>query len=172
MFSKFQVAVFLMVFVALFVGCNSEQKVETETAKAVPTKHYEFYGDSIATDGALSTTELFTNTATLPDKDSLQTKITGEIIESCGNKGCWVSIKAPNNESLTLRFKDYGFFVPTSGLEGKTLIADGVSRWEVTSVEDLKAEAKEEGKSAKEIAEITEPKKYLTFTASGVAITD
>ena len=157
----------------LLVSCGQENKSESSTAKVTtPSKHYEFYGDSINTEGALSTSELFSKTANQTEKDSLVTKVTGEIVESCSNKGCWVSIKAPNKEVLTLRFKDYGFFVPTSGLEGKTLIADGVTRWEVTSVEELRADAKEEGKSAKEIASIKEPQKYLSFTASGVAITD
>ncbi|MCE2790741.1 MAG: DUF4920 domain-containing protein [Saprospiraceae bacterium] len=41
---------------------------------------------------------------------------------------------------------------------------------ETTSVEDLKHFAEDEGKSAEEIAAITEPKTELKFMASGVMI--
>lgn len=142
----------------------------TATAAAAPAATYEYYGDSIATAEAITVADLVSQTASQKDEDTLATRITGEIIESCGTKGCWVSVKAPNDEALTIRFKNYGFFVPTSGLEKKTLVAQGKSHWVVNSVEDLKAAAKEDGKSAKEIAAITKPERYLEFEASGVAI--
>jgi hypothetical protein len=152
-----------------------ETKLDSATSAAATMPEpiavkYEYYGDSIATNDAISTADLLSKTEGQKDEDTLQTRITGEIIESCANKGCWVSIKAPNNEQLTMRFKGYKFFVPTSGLEGKTLVADGISHWVVNSVADLKKEAKEEGKSKAEIAAITKPERYLEFTASGVAI--
>lgn len=149
---------------------NSGAADSTAKLDSATSATYEYYGDSIATADAISIADLYANTANQKDSDTLKTRITGEIVESCPNKGCWVSVKAPNDEVLVLRFKGYKFFVPTEGLGGKTLVAEGVSHWETTSVEDLKKEAKEAGKSAKEIAAITKPERYLEFLASGVAI--
>ena len=45
-------------------------------------------------------------------------QIKGEIISSCSKKGCWINIDVGDNE-LFVKFKDYGFFVPTANLDGK-----------------------------------------------------
>ena len=43
-------------------------------------------------------------------------KIKGKILSSCPMKGCWMKVNV-DNDTLLVRFKDYGFFVPKSGLE-------------------------------------------------------
>ena len=53
------------------------------------------------------------------EEGKISTKIEGTILETCAKKGCWIRLKA-DNDTLFVRFKDYGFFVPTSGVEGKT----------------------------------------------------
>lgn len=159
-----------------FASCNKAQD-ETATAEATATPaatgaKFEYYGDSIATTDAMTVAQLMEKAQPLADEDSVMARIEGEILESCANKGCWVSIKAPNDEALTIRFKNYGFFVPTEGLEKKTLVAEGRTKWVVSTVEELREEAKEEGKTAQEIAAITKPERTLQFIASGVAIRD
>jgi len=55
-------------------------------------------------------------------------------------------------------------------LAGQQVVMLGKAYRETTSVEDLKHFAEDEGKSAEEIAAITEPKTELKFMASGVMI--
>ena len=52
------------------------------------------------------------------EEGKISTKIEGTILETCAKKGCWIRLKA-DNDTLFVRFKDYGFFVPTSGVEGE-----------------------------------------------------
>ena len=64
----------------------------------------------------------------------------------------------------------FGFFVPTSGVDGKTAIVEGELFLDTISVEMLKHYAEDAGKSADEIALITEPSYDVNFIADGVII--
>ena len=44
-------------------------------------------------------------------------KVKGEIISTCPMKGCWMNMLVAN-DTVLVRFKDYGFFVPKQGVEG------------------------------------------------------
>ena len=74
-----------------------------------------------------------------------------------------------NNETAFVKFKDYGFFVPMNAQKRNTII-EGKAFVEETSVAELKHYAEDEGKSEKEIAEITAPKIEYKFLAHGVLI--
>tara|TARA_B100001769_G_scaffold206519_1_gene166012 strand:+ start:577 stop:1011 length:435 start_codon:yes stop_codon:yes gene_type:complete len=106
--------------------------------------------------------EAFTN-------GSIYTKISGEILETCQKKGCWMSM-ATNTDTLLVRFRNYDFFVPTNGAEGKTAIVEGNLFVDTISVGLLRHYAEDAGKSKQEIEKITEPKLGLSFTADGVII--
>tara|TARA_Y100000589_G_scaffold303093_1_gene315171 strand:- start:978 stop:1445 length:468 start_codon:yes stop_codon:yes gene_type:complete len=99
----------------------------------------------------------------------ISTKISGTIIETCPKKGCWMSM-ATNTDTLFVRFRNYGFFVPTNGVEGKTAIIEGDLFVDTISVKMLQHYAKDAGKSKEEIQKITEPQFGLAFTADGVII--
>ena len=43
-----------------------------------------------------------------------------------------------DNDTLMVRFKDYGFFVPKEGVEGKTAIISGEIFYDTLSVELLR----------------------------------
>ena len=51
-------------------------------------------------------------------------KIEGEILSSCPMKGCWMKIKS-EEDTILVRFKDYGFFVPKDGIAGNKTIING-----------------------------------------------
>jgi uncharacterized protein (UPF0335 family) len=53
---------------------------------------------------------------------------------------------------------------------GKTVVLEGISKKEVTSVDELKHYAEDAKKSKEEIAKITEPKKEIKFEAKGVLV--
>ena len=105
------------------------------------------------------------------DQGIIATKIEGTILETCAKKGCWIRLKA-DNDTLFVRFKDYGFFVPTSGVEGKTAILQGEATYETLEIEEVRHYAEDAGKSKEEIELITEPEYIFSFTAIGVIIED
>lgn len=127
------------------------------------------YGEKITPEGAISTMEL---AKVMSTTDAYRTKVECEIITSCVKKGCWMDVKLPDGDVMKVRFKDYGFFVPTQGLEGKHAVMQGEATVEVTDVATLRHYAEDAGKSKEEIERITEPEKSLMFLADGVLITD
>ena len=127
-----------------------------------------YYGEIITTENIVNYSEAKKLVA---DQGKISTKIQGTILETCAKKGCWIRLKA-DNDTLFVRFKDYGFFVPTSGVEGKTAILQGEATYETLEVEQVRHYAEDAGKSKEEIELITEPEYIFSFTASGVIIGD
>ena len=128
---------------------------------------YASYGDAITADGTITMADFEKAAANV---DSLSTKVTAEIIESCSKKGCWMDVKMADGTPMKVRFRDYGFFVPTKGLEGKEVVMQGRAKKEVTDVAMLQHYAEDAGKSKEEIAAITEPEISWNFEADGVLI--
>ena len=100
---------------------------------------------------------------------SSKLKIEGEILSSCPMKGCWMKISV-ENDTVLVRFKDYGFFVPKNGIEGKSTIINGNISVDTLSVAQLQHYAEDAGKSKEEIDLIAEPKITISFLADGVLI--
>lgn len=128
---------------------------------------YDSYGAVIQPDGAISTTEL---ASTMAKADSADVKLQAEVITSCKKKGCWMDVKMPDGSSMKVRFVDYGFFVPTDGLQGKTAILQGRASKEVITEAMRRHYAHDAGKSKEEIEAITGDKIELSFLAEGVLI--
>ncbi|WP_194774495.1 DUF4920 domain-containing protein [Pararhodonellum marinum] len=105
----------------------------------------------------------------LKENDQFEGQIVGEIKEVCAKKGCWMTMELPNGQSMRVTFKDYGFFVPKQSA-GYPVIIEGVATKKVTDVETLRHFAEDEGKSAEEVAAITEAKEEMVFEARGVII--
>lgn len=159
--------------VVIFSACQQSKNESTsEVSHEVSTEEIkpstlQYYGDKITTENAINTDELL---AALENNDSVNVKFSSEIEATCKMKGCWMDVALPNGESMKVTFKDYGFFVPKEGVEGKTTIVEGYAKTVETDVETLKHYAKDAGKSEEEIAAITEPKQEVVFVASGVII--
>lgn len=102
------------------------------------------------------------------DKENL-IKIEGQILSSCSKKGCWMKIKS-DKDTILVRFKDYGFFVPKEGIAGEKTIINGKLSVDTLSVALLRHYAEDVGKSLEEINRITEPEVSMTFLADGVLI--
>ena len=67
---------------------------------------------------------------------SSKVKIEGEILSSCPMKGCWMRISV-EKDTVLVRFKDYGFFVPKNGIEGKSTIINGKLSVDTLSIAQL-----------------------------------
>ena len=104
----------------------------------------------------------------IADKDNL-VKIEGEILSTCPMKGCWMKIRA-EEDTILVRFKDYGFFVPTDGVVGDKTIINGKLSVDTLSVALLKHYAEDAGKPSEEINKIKDPEVSMTFLAEGVMI--
>jgi hypothetical protein len=152
-------------FFLFFAACT--QQTETQQAAASDAeKNYQSFGASITPDGALTPVKFL---AEMEGKSSARMKLAAKIDACCQAKGCWMQLNMDNGEQLMVRFKDYGFFVPTDS-EGKTAIIEGEAFLDTISVEELQHYAVDAGKSEVEINAITEPEYTLAFTADGVLI--
>lgn len=107
----------------------------------------------------------------LQTKDTIYTTTLGDVNKVCQKKGCWMTIKPLENEEpvFTVRFKDYGFFVPKD-ISGNQVVVQGKAFRQITDVESLKHYAKDAGKSEADIALITEPREEWIFIADGVEL--
>ena len=129
-------------------------------------KSASYYGDKISAENLVSYKDAKVQSL---EKGSIETKIEGTIRETCAKKGCWMTMDT-GTDTVLVRFKDYGFFVPTEGAGGKTAIVQGNLFVDTISVRLLRHYAKDAGKPKEEIEKITEPKLGLSFLANGVII--
>ena len=150
---------FILTFIFFFVSLVQSQSDKT----------FESFGEEITVDGSISYNDMLDQ---LKGSDTLETKVRAQVNAVCQMAGCWMNVSDTEMaaaESTFVRFKDYGFFVPKD-ISGKEVIMEGIAYRSVTSVDELKHFAEDEGKSAEEIAKITEPKEELVFMASGVLV--
>ena len=97
------------------------------------------------------------------------TKLEGQILSTCPMKGCWMKMSV-DRDTILVRFKDYGFFVPKSGAEGKSAIINGKLSVDTLSVAQLRHYAEDAGKSKEEVLKIIKPEITISFLADGVVI--
>jgi hypothetical protein len=122
-----------------------------------------YYGEKISSSDLQQLSKIDFN------NEVIQTKLEGEIISTCPKKGCWIEMKI-DDKDVFVKFKDYGFFVPKSGMEGKKAIVQGLASIDTLSIEDLKHYAEDAGKSKSEIEKIISPEIKISFLANGVVI--
>ena len=143
------------IFFLSFLACNESQ-----------TKELNFYGEKIT----LNNISDFVKVKNLTENQAeVETKIEGTILSTCPKKGCWMQVKV-QEDTILVRFKDYGFFVPKSGAENKRVIMQGQAKQDTISVELLRHYAEDAGKPLQEIEKITEPEYNISFLADGVII--
>ncbi len=112
--------------------------------------------------------QLFQN---LSVQDTVQVQLQGTIAEVCQAKGCWMNVNLQDDAQVFVRFKDYGFFVPTNS-SGKSVVMNGIAFIEEMSVDEQRHYAEDKGATKDEIAKITTPKRTLRFEADGVQISN
>lgn len=103
------------------------------------------------------------------DKGTFTGKITGKVTEVCLEKGCWMKVDKGNGETMMVRFKDYGFFMPKD-IVGKAVVLEGEAKQKEVSVKQQQHFAQDAGKSKAEIEKIKTVKKETQFTAKGVLV--
>lgn len=148
------------------VSCKETNK-EAEVASAKPTVEYAVFGDSISTEGALSSEEMMAKYKDLKEGDTIEVAFKSVAKEVCQKKGCWMTMDLGDEKKSFVKFKDYAFFVPKNGQDKETVVK-GKAYVSVESVDVLKHYAKDAGKSQAAIDSIVEPKVTYSFMADGV----
>lgn len=123
------------------------------------------YGAGTTADGSIAVSELESKV-----KDNkYEGKVKGKVTEVCQEKGCWMKVEKGNGETVMVKFKDYGFFMPKD-IVGKEVVLEGEAVVKEVSVKQQQHYAKDAGKSEEEIKKINKAKKELQFIAKGVLV--
>ncbi len=149
----------IVIAITILAGCQSSQKTQWTQAQADGWNHYghdvQPHEEPVAF-GAL--------------KDGDYTLVEpGTITDVCAKKGCWMRVNNDAGEEMFVRFQDYSFFVPRNA-SGHRVIMHGTAVKQLMTVEELRHYAEDAGKSAAEIAAITEPDEQIMFFADSVYI--
>ena len=159
----------VMLLSFVIVACNSAKK-DTNKENKIVENTYSSFGDTVSASDYLSSNDALSNYKALKLGDTINLKFNANIKEVCSKKGCWMTLPAGNDdETIMVRFKDYGFFMPLDAA-GKEVIVAGKAFVKEVSVSDLKHYAEDAGKSSDEIANITEPAMEFAFEANGVLL--
>jgi len=145
-------------------------KQQPVTAK-VSAENLNYFGEEFEAEGVISYADLHTM---LISKEEIEdVKVKAQVTGVCQAKGCWMNLTSTEeggmDEEMFVKFKDYGFFMPKD-IAGREVIVEGRAYKEVTSVDELRHYAEDEGLSKEEILAINEPKEELKFMASGVIL--
>ena len=130
-------------------------------------QRFDYYGEAFSTNQVESAESVLAALAS--GEDSVVTTFRAEVAGVCQKKGCWMELDMGNEQTALVRFKDYGFFVPFDAA-GEEAIVRGVVKVDTLSVEWLKHQAFDAGKSDSIIALITEPEVSISVIATGVAL--
>jgi len=155
----------LLVFFFVIGVCNAQDSQPNTTAQS----EYVPFGAEINAEATSDTAMMTEKYELLKASDTLQVKFKARVTEVCQSKGCWMKLELANGEEAMVRFKDYGFFMPMD-IAGKEVIVNGLAFVEEMSIEDQQHYAKDAGKSAEEVAQITKTKKTYGFEADGVLL--
>ena len=159
----------VMLLSFVIVACNSAKK-DTNKENKIVENTYSSFGDTVSASDYLSSNDALSNYKALKLGDTINLKFNANIKEVCSKKGCWMTLPAGNDdETIMVRFKDYGFFMPLDAA-GKEVIVAGNAFVKEVSVADLKHYAEDAGKSSEEIANITESAMEFAFEANGVLL--
>lgn len=151
---------YLFIFAAMLMAGIAQAQEPVSAQKGVT------YGAGTNTEGVLVSADLLSSRM---QKDKFSGKVTGKVIEVCLEKGCWMKLEKADGSSLTVKFKDYKFFMPKD-IVGKEVVLEGYAMVKEVTAEQQKSLAKESGKSAADIENIKDPKREVQFVASGVLV--
>ena len=110
--------------------------------------------------------------ASLDSEKEVESVMKVKINSVCKVKGCWMTASPTDGSDgeFFVKFKDYGFFVPVDMVDDgpKEVYMKGKAFKEITTVEELRHYAEDEGLPKEEIEKITQPEVQYKFMATGV----
>jgi hypothetical protein len=161
---------------AVLVGCGAPE--EADVAAEAPVS-YASYGAEIPVDQpAIPAADVILAGEQYAGET---VRIEGEIEKVCQMKGCWLTLRGAGDTDATMAERirvevqrdsagQYVYTFPTDLAEGQPAIFEGAVRLDTTSVDMQRHFAEDEGKTAEEIAAITEPRLNVVLTARGARV--
>lgn len=169
---------FILAFSVLFTACSSDSKTNTTEA----TQHEVIkLGEAFTIANTKTVDEVAAilkdpNTAWelvqidgANNVDGVPAQIKGKVSEVCKTSGCWLSFTTSDNKEFLVTIRDKAFKLPAD-LENKEVIVNGGAYNIITSVEELRHEAKSKGWSQERIMQINEPIVEYYFSCTGIEI--
>lgn len=158
-----------LVFILLFAGCKNAKTDPSGPAQEPEVPTYAEAGAPISDGNVFSEVEMSEVYSELKPGDTLTTRFEGEVVSVCQMKGCWMRVEMPGEETVMVRFKDYGFFVPKD-ISGKRVLVEGKAF--VSEVEEAERRhmAEDAGEPDSLISKISGSQMQKGFEASGVRI--
>ena len=154
---------YILIVSVVFVACGSPQKTELHGPQTLKGM---VFGDSVLDNNIRDVDAML---AVMQKNPTMKLKVKGIIDDVCKEKGCWLTMKLPNGETMRVTFKDYGFFVPKD-VKGKEIVVEGVAKIDSISIEAQRHYAEDSGLSKEEVQKITTAKQQLAFEAKGLVI--
>ena len=158
--------IFITIACLFFLIACKEQKNETQESQKESFAYLSF-GEKITDENVISKEVMAEKFSSLQEGDTIDVKFASSINEVCKSKGCWMKLDLGEEKESMVRFTDYGFFMPLDS-DNKEVIVDGRAYVTKISVKEQQHYAEDAGKTAAEIAKITEPKFTYAFEADGV----
>ena len=161
----------IVAFIAVLMlnSCKNKTEERSEVAKEIAEVKYASFGNKIIADDAIEASSMATHFKSMSVGDSINSKMVAKVNNVCQAKGCWMTLNLGEENEVMVKFKDYGFFVPKD-ISGKEVIINGKAYVKEVSVDEQRHYAEDAGKSAEEIASITDVKRTYSFEADGVLL--
>ncbi len=159
----------IILFVVFIYACKGQHKEEARQEKKKIASNFRSFGAEIDTVGTWNIEKMNRVYKNLAVFDTVKTKFSAKVIEVCKAKGCWMKVRLNEGSEAMVKFKDYGFFMPTD-IVGKEAVIHGLAFVEELSGEEQKHYAKDSDETAEAIAQLKQPKKTYGFQADGVII--
>lgn len=121
------------------------------------------YGAGLTLEVITPLNEVVAHPDTYADRTLL---VKGRIRDVCQRKGCWMVV-TEGDSRMTVRFADYGFFVPKES-SGKDAYVEGTVA--VTEISEDEARHYEEESAHGDPSKIQGPQRVVSFTATGVRL--
>ena len=159
----------VIISVLMLNSCKKKSEEQPEIAPEIEAIEYVSFGKKIIVDDAIAATSMAAHYKTMNTGDSINSKMIAKVNSVCQAKGCWMTLNLEDGKEVMVKFKDYGFFVPKD-IAGKEVVINGKAYVKEVPIDELKHYAEDAGKSAEDIAAITEPKRTYSFEADGVLL--
>ena len=90
-----------------------------------------------------------------PDLDGDYVRVTGEVVDVCVKKGCWLKMAGADEQEVFVKFTCpiEGHLIPMEAV-GHSVVVEGTVAVETVSEDEARHLAEDAGKTAEEIAEI------------------
>lgn len=153
----------------LLGGCQQARKQSEPVEETAAEDTYSAVGTPISGDMAMAADEMALAYTNLQPGDTIPARFEGEVLSVCQMKGCWMRLSLPEDQTVMVRFKDYGFFVPKD-IAGRKVLVDGRAFVSEVDEEERRHMAEDAGQPDSLIAQIKGAEREMGFEASGVRI--